>query len=149
MPLCRVKFLNSTPSETITRTLATFTYGDGSKSSDPANGEPGEVNIGPGGAGYRYSKDNASCVKDVWMFMVWGNGSGGDGTGDAGGGYCWTEVGLELGVNARVKQGDESAAARYALYQVDPATGARRECGTIEAANWTEALKKLQAKAKK
>lgn len=105
---CQVKFKNNTSNNRIVRTLAVFTFDDGSKKSDPPNGEPGEVDIGPEEAGYRFSRVD-KCAKDVYMFMVWTNGSGGDSAGDAGADYCWIEPGLELNpVRAVLKSTEKS-----------------------------------------
>jgi hypothetical protein len=86
---CQAKFLNSTPSSTIIRTMATFTYNKNPRdtSSDPSSG-PGEVNIGPGEAGYRFSRNDNDCVTSVYAVVVTNNAGAFEATAPAPDGYC-------------------------------------------------------------
>jgi hypothetical protein len=91
---CRAKILNSAQGTTITKTLCTFTYDDGSTSSDPSNGDPGDVNIGFGDAGYRYSQDK--CVVSCYCFILTDNAGSLDSTANAPSGYCLIAPQFEL-----------------------------------------------------
>jgi hypothetical protein len=91
---CQAKFLNSAQGTTITATLCTFTYDDGSHSSNPANGEPGDVNIGFGEAGYRFSQDK--CVVSCYAFIVTDNAGTFDSTANVPAGYCLIAPVFEL-----------------------------------------------------
>lgn len=119
---CQVKFKNNTSNVRIVRTLAVFTFDDGTKKSDPPSGEPGEVDIGPGEAGYRFSRVD-KCTKDVFMFMVWTNGSGGDYAGNPGADSCWTEVGLNLSPARAVLKSTEKPEPYVEITKFDPKTG--------------------------
>ncbi|MEL4895083.1 hypothetical protein [Crocosphaera sp. Alani8] len=121
MPLHRVRFRNNTTNARIIRTLATFTYSDGSKTSDPSDGRPGSVNIGPGEDGYRFSRPASACSQEVFMFLVWDGGSGGD-TANAGDGYCLTLTGLELNPALKVSESNSSDNF-YTITKLDPDTG--------------------------
>ena len=118
---CQVKFKNNTSNNRIVRTLAAFTFDDGSTKSDPPNGEPGEVDIGPGEAGYRFSRVD-KCTTAVFIFMVWTNGSGGDNVSPASG-YCLIETGLNLNPVKAVLKNTEKSAPYAEITKFDPKTG--------------------------
>lgn len=99
---CQVKFLNSSPVR-IVRTLAVFTYDDGTTSSDPPSGEPGEVNIGPSEAGYRFSQDK--CVTSVYAFVLTDTAGSVDSSQSAPSGYCLIAPVFELVPRTAVAKG--------------------------------------------
>jgi len=98
MSYCQIKFLNHAPGQVITHIGVTFTYDDGSVSSDPSNLPTNglkEVNIPHGESSYCFGQ-NDKCVKKFWWAMTWTNGHGSGDSESAPTGYCWSTPTIEL-----------------------------------------------------
>ena len=98
---CQVKILNSTPATTIVKTIAFFSDGN----NDPASGMPGDVSIGPGEAGYRYSYSDDTCITSVEVLIVTDNAGSFSATQTAPANYCLVAPLFELAPQTAIKKG--------------------------------------------